>query len=369
MVNYLDKISSILFRVRQLMRAAPGRRTGWAKRKIVKAEEEIAELKAAIVEDDDESSKDHVAEEFPVPEHLQRNFLLGDANTLGRIEQSIRKNYHVGWRAEKSYTPEAYQKDLLAHLTNRLSEDRTKIVPWLDSVLSLRNQRILEIGCGTGSSTLALAEQGACVTAIDIDEGALVVAQDRCDSYGAKAEFKVLNAQTIATNFGAGSFDHVVFFATLEHMKISERLVSLAAAWTVLAVGGLLTIVETPNRLWHYDSHTSLLSFFHWLPDELAFHYSRMSPRENFRELYRDYDQVSEEHFLRRGRGASFHEIDLAIAPVTSLEVVGSLGHEARSSYSSTDDKFKEVLRALNPTIHDAFFDEYLDLTIRKAEE
>ncbi len=303
-----------------------------------------------------------------VPELLRKNFLPCDTVALERIEQSIRMNYHTGWRAEGCYSSEAYQRDLASHVTGRLRSDRRLIVPWLDAARPLTGQRLLEIGCGTGSSTLALAEQGASVTGIDVDEGALKVARDRCSAYGVEAEFRVLNAANIGTVFSPESFDHVIFFAALEHMTISERLASLTAAWTILPAGGLLTIIETPNRLWPFDSHTSLLPLFHWLPDELAFYYSRMSSRENFRELYREYDQASTEHFLRRGRGMSFHEIDLAIAPVVSLDVVSSLGREPRGEYPATSQKFKAVMKELNPTLHDGFLDEYLDVIIRKTD-
>jgi 2-polyprenyl-3-methyl-5-hydroxy-6-metoxy-1,4-benzoquinol methylase len=304
-----------------------------------------------------------------VPERLRGNFLSCDAVTLERVEQAIREHYHTGWRAEASYNSEAYQRDLASHLTGRLKNDRRLIVPWLDTARPLTGQRILEVGCGTGSSTLALIEQGACVTGIDVDEGALAVAHERCSAYGVKGEFRALNAENIATTFSPASFDHIIFFAALEHTTISERLASLAAAWTILPAGGLLTIIETPNRLWHYDSHTSLLPLFHWLPNELAFYYSRMSQRENFRELYREYDHDSKQHFLRRGRGMSFHEIDLAIAPVVSLDVVSSLGREPRGGYSTASKKFKAIMKELNPSVHDGFFDEYLDIIIRKTDE
>ena len=165
----------------------------------------------------------------------------------------------------------------------------------------------MEIGCGTGSSTVALVEQGAMVTGVDIDGGALIVAKERSNAYGLEAEFRLLNSVEIADTFGANAFDFVIFFACLEHMTIAERLISLRDAWGMLPSEGLLVIVDTPNRLWYFDNHTSRLPFFHWLPDELAFQYSRFSSRENFRELYREYNENSKEHFLRRGRGMSFH--------------------------------------------------------------
>ena len=42
----------------------------------------------------------------------------------------------------------------------RLDFFRNVIVPWIDSIIAIKNLNILEIGCGTGSSTLAFAEKG-----------------------------------------------------------------------------------------------------------------------------------------------------------------------------------------------------------------
>jgi 2-polyprenyl-3-methyl-5-hydroxy-6-metoxy-1,4-benzoquinol methylase len=292
------------------------------------------------------------------------------AESANRIEMSIRTNYHKEWRSETNYSPEGYKADLAAHLHNRLNDDRGRIIPWLDNAQPIRGSRILEIGCGTGSSTVALAEQGAIVTGIDIDKDALLVARDRCAAYGLQATFMPLNGQHLAGAFRAGSFDLIIFFACLEHMTTKERLESLRQAWDLLPSNGLLAIIETPNRLWFYDEHTSWLPLFHWLPNELAFYYSKMSNRENFRELYRDYFAETKQHFLRRGRGMSFHEIDLAIAPVSTLNIISSLegfGKYPRGT-SALGQEFKAIMQRILPDIHIGFFDEYLDLIFRKCK-
>jgi 2-polyprenyl-3-methyl-5-hydroxy-6-metoxy-1,4-benzoquinol methylase len=307
----------------------------------------------------------------PIPSSLAQNQIRIDADRLRGVEMSVRRNFHTGWRAEAACTSkEAYEQDLKAHVHGRLDTDRRRIVPWLDSTGALRGQRILEIGCGTGSSTVALAEQGARVTGIDIDEGALVVAKDRCTAYGLEVEFHRLNADAIAPLFGAGSFDFIIFFACLEHMTVAERLVSLRDAWNMLPTGGRLAVVETPNRLWYYDGHTSVLPFFHWLPDELALRYSAFSPREGFRELYREYNAEAQAHFLRLGRGVSFHEFDVAIQPVRDLQVVSSLscfeGVRYRLHQSRLQRRYKSLLRRVYPGIHEGFLDETLYLILRK---
>jgi len=167
---------------------------------------------------------------FPTPSHLLNNQIQIDRDGLHVIEKSIKENYHTGWRSESNYSKEMYENDLNAHLSRRLESDRRTIIPWIDNASTLQDKRILEIGCGTGSSTVALAEQGAKVTGTDIDEGALSVAKDRSRVYGMEAEFRALNANEIKDSFGANAFDMIIFFACLEHMTIGERLTSLRDA-------------------------------------------------------------------------------------------------------------------------------------------
>lgn len=88
--------------------------------------------------------------------------------------------------------------------------------------------------------------------------------------------------------------------------------------WRALQPGALWCVIETPNRLWFIDDHTSRLPFFNWLPDELAFAYSRFSAREPFRSSYRALSETTFESFLRHGRGVSFHEFALTMGDVAS---------------------------------------------------
>lgn len=308
---------------------------------------------------------------FPVPSRISKNFIQIDEARLRSIEKSIRDNYHTGWRSENNYSKEKYDLDLNAHLYGRLEGDRREIIPWLDNATTLKDKRILEIGCGTGSSTVALAEQGAKITGVDLDEGALLVAKERAKVYRVDAEFRVLNAEDISGTFRTADFDLIIFFACLEHMTIAERLSSIRDAWEMLPTDGLLVVVETPNRLWYFDGHTSMLPFFHWLPNELAFAYSKFSSRESFRELYNDYNATSKEHFLRRGRGMSFHEFDIAIGQARNLKVISSLstfeGIRYKLKKSRLDQQYKSILMRIYPNIHEGFFDDLLYLIIKKG--
>jgi S-adenosylmethionine-dependent methyltransferase len=251
----------------------------------------------------------------------------------------------------------------------RLAHDRARVVPWLDAARSLNGMHILEVGCGSGASTIALAEQGAQVVGLDIDAASLAYARSRCTAHGLSAQFLELNAVQMREALHEQAFDAIIFFASLEHMSVQERLTSLSDAWAMLPTGGLLVIVETPNRLWFDDQHTAFLPFYHWLPNELAFQYSRLSSREGFNNLYRTYDAYSKQHFLRRGRGVSYHEFDLSLGLAEGLDVVSSLRSFDPSSVpvSRLGRRHQRLLRALRPDLHPGFFEQYLDIIIRKG--
>jgi 2-polyprenyl-3-methyl-5-hydroxy-6-metoxy-1,4-benzoquinol methylase len=303
----------------------------------------------------------------PVPARLSRNFIPLEPDGREALLASIKASYLNGWRGERN-TPARYEYLLADHLHTGLDGDRATVIPWLDGVRRLEGLRVLDIGCGTGSSTVAMAEQGARVTAIDIDEAALQVAKDRCRIYGIEAEPRQMNASAIAA-FGANAFDLVIFSGSLAQMTNAERLAALKGAWQILPAGGLLSVVDAPNRLWYFDSHTSRLPFYNWLPNDLAFHYSRFSTRENFRELYTACDGRSEEHFLRRGRGVSFHEFDLAVKPASELNILSALHSSAflrQLLDSGVRRRYKAMLMSFCPGIHEGFFDPTLDLVIQR---
>lgn len=305
----------------------------------------------------------------PVPRHLRRNHIRVDRPHLDALRASLEANFFAGWREGGRVSPQAHEREVNEHLVEALGLYRSDYIPWLDRACGLRGKRVLEIGCGTGASVAALAEQGARVTGIDIDQPSLRVAHDRCRLYGLDVALEHLSADSIA-KFGDNAFDLVLFSASLEHMTSAERLASLQGAWHILPAGGFLAVMDTPNRLWFFDQHTSRLPFYHWLPNDLAFRYARFSPRDNFREIYREESADSMQHFLRRGRGVSFHEFDLAIKPATRLKVVSSLvsyrGMLRRWLGSAASRRYKAALMSICPGIHEGFFDPSLELVIQR---
>lgn len=305
------------------------------------------------------------------PNHIKKNYITLNPQDVELLKSAI-------LLMADNPNDEQQRKDTLnRHLWGRLENFRNRQVYFIDECLEIKNKKILEIGCGTGSSTIALAEQGASVYGLDIDDKSLEVASQRASLYKLTNHvfLKKGNSVDVDRIYGENEFDAVIFFASIEHMTYEERLLSLKAAWKTLKSGGVLFILGSPNRLWFFDVHTALLPFYYWLPDELAFQYSKFSQRNDFNRLYkRDYKDASIE-FARWGRGVSYHELELAIKPIEYLKVIGDLHSFERPknfiqkmAYRFSDEyKYKTILAKQGPKgLHPGFYEYYLDVAILK---
>ena len=298
---------------------------------------------------------------FRVPKRIRKKFIKTSLDYEDKLKSSLIKNYFDGPEDIKD-------NDLKDHLYNRTLKARVLIVPWMSRTLELKDKRILEVGCGTGSSSVAFCEQGAHVTGIDLDQGSLEVARFRAELLNLDIKYKESSANQIESL--DDSFEIIIYYATLEHMTIEERIDSLRQAFRSLEPGGYLIIIEAPNRLWIEDTHTSELPFFQWLPDDLAYLYSQKSPKETFRDNYLDKDYKYILDFLRRGRGVSYHEFELSFGNLKNINIVSSLNRIVYSGGLVNTLIYKKLYKAYlkkQKDIPSAYFEEYLDLIIKKV--
>ena len=257
---------------------------------------------------------------FIVPSNIKHNYLDLTHQNRELISKKIKEVYIP--TISNNFSNDRLLSEIEEHVEERIFIDRVRVVPWIMKHIDLKNLEILEIGCGTGSSSITLAEQGAKVLGIDVHPESLEVARLRSKIYNLNIDFLELSAVDIDSL--EKKFDSVILYATLEHLTLEERLVTLDRCKNVLKKGGYLIIIEAPNRLWYFDSHTAELPFFQWLPDDLAYLYSKFSPKGSFNSRYTDNEFNYLAEFHRRGRGVSYHEFDLAFENYENLEIVSS---------------------------------------------
>ena len=315
-----------------------------------------------------------------IPRHIRDRWLPLSPERRHAVEDSLRRNFFADRNNRLcSQSPDVYlettegKADFDNHVVGRLQLFREWTIPWLDSLFKLEGVRILEIGCGTGASTVALAEQGAQVVGVDISAAALGSARDRCEAYGLRAEFVETNATNISSLFAGKKFDAILFFAVVEHLTWQERITSLKGAWELLAANSILAVLEAPNRLWYMDIHTTNQPFYLWLPDEAAIAYTRYIDGPS-RHLFAEPAEEARIHLARLGRGVSFHDFVIAWnIPPSQLPVAGYMAefHERRWRSAlarlTAGTRYRKFLLSVAPEVHAAFLQPSLDLAFRKT--
>lgn len=222
--------------------------------------------------------------------------------------------------------PDVFERDLAAHTEYRYRVFEQWIATWLLPVLpNHSSMTALEIGSGTGSSTLAFARQVGKLFSFEIDRKATAAAKERLayfNLYNVEFHEGQFNSDCALSRSGQ-RVDLVVLCAVLEHMTESERSDSLRTAWDMLNPGGFLLIADTPNRFAVYDDHTSLLPYYSALPASIQAQYAAHSPRADFRNSIATTSAPDMAVTLARwGAGISYHDFELALGPDIHKHIV-----------------------------------------------
>lgn len=99
---------------------------------------------------------------------------------------------------------------------------------YIDHRVSLDGARVLDVGCGGGILSEAMAQRGAEVTGIDLAQASLDVAAAHARESGASLEYQCIDAERIATE-EPGRFDIVTCLELLEHVPKPAEMVDACA--------------------------------------------------------------------------------------------------------------------------------------------
>lgn len=135
-----------------------------------------------------------------------------------------------------------------------------------------RRARVLEIGCGTGLFTEALARTANTILAIDVSDALILRARARVSS----SNVAFIAADACRTGFRSESIDFVVGSSSLHHLEVDRAL----AEWIrILKPGGGMLFTE-PNMM---NPQVALIKNVRWIrrlagdsPDETAFFRGRI---------------------------------------------------------------------------------------------
>lgn len=116
---------------------------------------------------------------------------------------------------------------------------------WIETVVSLKGLRVLDVGCGGGILSDAMARKGANVLGIDLATKALKVAQlHALEAQTQGVLYQEISAEALAAE-QPGSFDVVTCMEMLEHVPDPSSIVKACA--TLVKPGGHV-FFSTINR-------------------------------------------------------------------------------------------------------------------------
>ena len=173
--------------------------------------------------------------------------------------------------------------------------------------------RILDFGCGSGSSTVILARmfREAEITGVELAPAAVTAARRRAEYYNLNNVSFQQSPSGTQLPEAIGEYDFVILSAVYEHLLPGQRKALMPQLWRAVRDNRFLFINQTPNLLFPIELHTTMLPLVNYLPDRAALAFSRrwskrVPPDETWDEL------------LQKGiRGATEREI-LDLLPVAN---------------------------------------------------
>ncbi len=127
-----------------------------------------------------------------------------------------------------------------------LTRERVWRARLLDQVAPTSGETIIDLGCGTGSFAVSLAQRapGARVIGVDPDGDILARAQAKAVAAGQAVRFVEGFARDLAALLGDGVADKVVSSLVFHQLPMAEKRHGLAASFRALKPGGTLHIAD-----------------------------------------------------------------------------------------------------------------------------
>src|SRR5499427_4963469 len=168
---------------------------------------------------------------------------------------------------------------------------------------------VLEVGCSFGHITEYLAERPEVreIATFDTDPAFAAMVRLKVEEMGLNRVRDVQlfsNEETLRLPYADERFDLVLVLGVIEHLPVRGRRRIVDEYYRVLAPGGHIAILDTPNRLFPMETHSIGLPFVQWLPARSAYRYARLARAATFRDV--TYDEFTADG--TGWRNASFRE-------------------------------------------------------------
>lgn len=202
------------------------------------------------------------------------------------------------------YWKDIYQEGSLDALIYR--ERKSAVLTMADGLELPESSPVLEVGCGAGLTTVALAERGYCVDAIDTAQDMLDLTRREALEAGVESQVKTSLNKVQSMSFSSQRFELVIAMGVLPWLKLPGK--ALVEMSRVLKPGGHLIV--TADNHWCLSQMLDPLCFpglrrFRWKVAELLEEFKLRSterPRM-YRHSVQDVDGLLAQACLQKVQG------------------------------------------------------------------
>lgn len=143
-----------------------------------------------------------------------------------------------------------YNTKMLNEVVRRI--DTGDVQVWAEELLKIcpPKSKVLEIGCGTGISSLWLAKNGRCVTAIDYTEDSIELVREATRTLGINVNTVLCDAREVLP-FNDKEFDYIFQAGLLEHFNTNDQIQLLEnwAKYTKFMISMIPNSASLPYRI------------------------------------------------------------------------------------------------------------------------
>jgi SAM-dependent methyltransferase len=185
-------------------------------------------------------------------EARQRAAAVAESIAYQRFVAAVREQ--SPWRFQ-NVPPEVLERDYLRVVDHHLRH----LIPLLREYVTPATRKILDFGCGSGGSAIALAMvyPGVRCWGTDIDAGEILVARERANLYGVagRCEFHHV-PENQPLPYADGFFDFSLCSSVLEYAVDPGAREFCVHEIVRLTAPDALLFFSVPNRLYPYEVHT-----------------------------------------------------------------------------------------------------------------
>jgi ubiquinone/menaquinone biosynthesis C-methylase UbiE len=164
-------------------------------------------------------------------------------NQPARSDRGQQENVNAYFRLHSSYWKEIYAGNSVQAEIFRIRQ--AAVLDWIENLSLAPGSRVLEVGCGAGFLTIALARRGLQVFAIDSTEAMIAQTRQHAEESGVSESLSLAVGDVCALTFEDCSFDLVIAIGVIPWLAQPQQAMQEMAR--VTRPGGYV-ILTADNR-------------------------------------------------------------------------------------------------------------------------